>query len=190
LTAIPIRLYPIGYQIRQECVLLDLNATVHELVRRSFSGLSDLEISCRVTDTAEDFLAGIRWNFTDPPKIVITFSAEDVNQMSDSALVGCIVHELCHAEYDRALSPELFAANDEKYASDPEFRSRHEREIDLAVIQKGYGQELLALQTYHNEHYDPYQPSDGLTPEETESILNQAPDSKGFPRLPISKTSR
>jgi hypothetical protein len=157
--------------------LLDLNETVHELVRRSFPVLGDLEIACRVTDTAEDFLAGIRWNLTDPPKILITFSAEDINQMSDPALVGCIVHELCHAEYDRALSPDLFAANDEKYISDPAFRSRHEREIDLAVIKKGYGRELLALQTYHNEHYDAYQPSDGLTPEETEAILNQISDS-------------
>ena len=153
--------------------MLDLNETVHEIVERSFPELRHLEISCRLTETAEDFLAGIQWNRTDPPTIVISFSADDVKQMSDDALVGCIVHELCHAEYDFALSPSVFAANDQQYASDPEFRSTHEREIDLAVIKKGYGRELLALQIYHNEHYDAYQPSDGLTPEETEAILNE-----------------
>lgn len=151
--------------------MLDLNATVHEIVQRSFPALRNVAISCRVKDTAEDFLAGIHWNLTDPPSVVITFSATDLEQMPDPALVGCIVHELCHAEFDAALSPSLFAANDQQYAADPEFRTSVEREIDLAVIKKGYGRELLALQTYHNEHYDAYQPSDGLTPEETQVLM-------------------
>jgi hypothetical protein len=154
--------------------LLDLNATVHDIVERSFPELRHLDISCRLTETAEDFLAGIQWSRTDPPGIIISFSVEDVKQMPDDALIGCIVHELCHAEYDSALSPSVFAANDQQYASDPAFRSTLEREIDLAVIKKGYGRELLALQTYHNEHYDAYQASDGLTPEETEAIINEA----------------
>lgn len=154
--------------------MLDLNASVHEIVEQAFPELGSLAISCRVTETAEDFLAGIQWIRTDPPSIVITFSAEDVRQMSDAALVGCIVHELCHAEFDAALPPSLFAANDQQYAADPEFRTSHEREIDLAVIKKGYGRELLALQTYHNQHYEPYQSSDGLTTEETKAFIEQA----------------
>ncbi len=137
--------------------MLDLNATVNELVERSFPALRNLEISYRLTEAADDFLAGIQWNRTDPPKIIITFSAEDAAQMSDEALIGCIVHELCHAEYDLPLSPSDFSANDQQYASNPEFRAVHEREIDLAVIRKGYGRELLALQNYHNEHYEAYQ---------------------------------
>ncbi len=154
--------------------LLDLNATIREIVHRSFPALGNLSISCRVTETAEDFLAGIQWNRTDPPSVVITFSATDIAQMSDDALVGCIVHELCHAEFDAALSPDVFAANNQQYAADPEFRTSHEREIDVAVIKKGYGPELLALQTYHNHHYEPYQPSDGLTPEETQALIDGA----------------
>ena len=153
--------------------MLDLNATVYEIVERSFPELRKLAISCRVTETAEDFLAGIQWNYTESPTVVITFSATDIRQMSDRALVGCIVHELCHAEFDAALSPSVFAANDQQYAADPEFRTSHEREIDLAVIKKGYGRELLALQSYHNEHYDAYQPSDGLTPEETQALMGE-----------------
>ncbi|MFL6415348.1 MAG: hypothetical protein ACJ74Y_06730 [Bryobacteraceae bacterium] len=151
--------------------MLDLNAAVADIVQRSFPELRRLQISCRVTQT-EDFLALIEWGHTDPPQVVLTFSEEDLNQMSDAALVGCLVHELCHAAYDFALSPSLFAANNQRYASDPEFRSAHEREIDLAVIKKGYGRELLALQLYHNEHYDSYQTSDGLTPDETERLLS------------------
>jgi hypothetical protein len=154
--------------------LLDLNATVREIVERSFPELRNLSITCRVTGTAEDFLAGIQWIYTDPPSVVITFSATDIAQMSDPALVGCIVHELCHAEFDAALSPSVFAANDQQYAADAQFRTSHEREIDVAVIKKGYGRELLALQTYHNEHYEPYQASDGLTPEETQALIDGA----------------
>jgi hypothetical protein len=156
--------------------LLDLNATIHDLVERSFPLLRDLKISCELTDTAEDYLAGIDWQCSEPREIIVTFSAADVKQMPDAALVGCIVHELCHAEYDYALSPSVFAANDHLYASDPEFRSTHEREIDLAVIQKGYGRELLALQLYHNAHYEAYQTSDGLTREETERIMSGLTD--------------
>jgi hypothetical protein len=153
--------------------LLDLNATIHDIVERSFPLLRDLKISCELTDTAEDYLAGIDWRLSEPREIILTFSAEDVKQMPDDALVGCIVHELCHAEYDFALSPSMFATNDQRYGSDPEFRSTHEREIDLAVIQKGYGRELLALQVYHNAHYEAYQTSDGLTREETERIMSR-----------------
>jgi hypothetical protein len=151
--------------------LLDLNATVQEIVQRSFHPLRGIRISCELKTGAEDFLAGIRWRLSEPREIIITFSAEDVKQMPDPALVGCIVHELCHAEYDIALSPSTFDSNDKRYASDPEFRSTHEREIDLEVIRKGYGRELLALQLYHNEHYEAYQTSDGLTSDETERII-------------------
>jgi hypothetical protein len=154
--------------------VLDLNATVHEIVQRSFPALQSVKISPKLTETAEDFLAGVQWIRTETPEIIITFSAEDVAQMPAEALVGCIVHELCHAEHDLALSASSFAENDQRYASDPDYRSAHEREIDLAVIQKGYGRELLALQLYHNEHYEAYQLSDGLTREETEAILEAA----------------
>jgi hypothetical protein len=157
-------------------LLHNVQAMVQAIVDRSFPELRNVEIACRLTETAEDFIAGINWSRTDPPTIVITFSAEDVNQMPEDALVGCIAHELCHAEYDVALSPSVFAANDQRYGSDPEFRSAHEREIDLAVIKKGYGPELLALQMYHNQHYDPYQTSDGLTPEETQAIISRLTD--------------
>ena len=151
--------------------MLDLNATICEIVERSFPLLRDIEISCELTDAAEDYLASLDWRHPERREIILTFSAEDVKQMPDAALVGCIVHELCHAEYDVVLSPSGFAANDRRYASDAEFRSSHERDIDLAVIRKGYGRELLALQLYHNEHYEAYQISDGLTPEETERII-------------------
>jgi hypothetical protein len=164
----------IGEQGRGASALLDLNATIVDIVERSFPELRNIQISCQLTDTAEDYLAGIHWKRTDPPSAVITFSATDAEQMSDPALVGCIVHELCHAEFDAALSPSVFASNDRQYAADPQFRTSLEREIDLVVIKKGYGRELLALQTYHNQHYDAYEPSDGLTPEETQALIDGA----------------
>ena len=55
-----------------------------------------------------------------------------------------------------------------------DYNRPRDESIDLAVIKKGYGRELLALQTYHNEHYEPYQPSDGLTPEETQALMGEA----------------
>ena len=46
-----------------------------------------------------------------------------------------------------------------------------ERRIDSAVIRKGYGNELLAFQRYHDLHYEPYDPTDGLTVKEIEEAL-------------------
>jgi hypothetical protein len=34
------------------------------------------------------------------------------------------------------------------------------------VIRKGYGNELLAFQQYHDRHYEPYNQTDGLTVKE------------------------
>jgi isocitrate lyase len=45
------------------------------------------------------------------------------------------------------------------------------------VIAKGYGRQLLALQTYHDEHYDPYNVSDGLTRDEIIALVNSVQNS-------------
>jgi hypothetical protein len=46
-----------------------------------------------------------------------------------------------------------------------------ERRIDSAVIRKGYGNELLAFQQYHDRYYEPYDQTDGLTVKEIEEAL-------------------
>ena len=85
--------------------------------------------------------------------------------------MGCIAHELCHLEFDIQLSPAARIANDKRYADSPEYRTQHEREVDLAVIEKGYGPELLSLQSYHDGIYESYGQPDGLTQEETRRLI-------------------
>jgi hypothetical protein len=49
--------------------------------------------------------------------------------------------------------------------------TRMERRIDSEVIRKGYGNELLAFQQYHDRHYEPYDQTDGLTAKEIKEAL-------------------
>ena len=52
-----------------------------------------------------------------------------------------------------------------------------ERRIDSEVIRKGYGNELLAFQQYHDWHYEPYDPTDGLTVREIKEALQNGQSS-------------
>ena len=140
-------------------------------MERSFPKLQSIEICSRLIGSEEDFIAGMRWSHSIPSNLTLFFSVEDLDLMPDSAITGSIVHELCHAEYDLDLPSAIFAANEAEYASSPEDRAEQQRAIDLAVIEKGYGEELLALQMYHDEHYDAYRRSDRLTTRETKAIL-------------------
>jgi hypothetical protein len=151
---------------------LDLDSIIYKVIQQSFPTLQGVLISSRLVD-ADNFLAGIQWQSNQPPSVLLSFSAVDLEQMPQEALVGCIVHELCHVEYDVALSGSDRVANDVRYAASAEYRSAHEREIDMAVIEKGYGPELLALQSYHDLHYEAYESSDGLTQQETRKLMHR-----------------
>lgn len=72
--------------------------------------------------------------------------------MPAAALVGCLVHELCHV-----------VAPDEK----------SERKIDKMVLKRGYGPNLLELKKYHDKHYEAYTKSDGLTRKEVANWLKR-----------------
>ena len=150
--------------------MLDLDSIINKVIQRSFPALQRVQISSRLVN-ADNFFAGIQWRSNEPPSVLLSFSAVDLEQMPEAAVVGCIVHELCHVEYDVAVSVSDRVANDTRYASSAQYRSAHEREIDTAVIAKGYGPELLAVQTYHDLHYEAYESSDGLTQEETRDLM-------------------
>jgi len=59
--------------------------------------------------------------------------------------------------------------------------TRDERITDELVIAKGYGKELLAFQTYHDRHYEPYNEQDGLTCKEIRArIANRNSDTSNL----------
>ena len=105
-------------------------------------------------------------------------SKADAQRMGRSALIGVLAHELCHAEEDLQQDPIrdalLLMACDLVPGLATSLETASERRIDAAVVRKGYGRQLLAFQKYHDRHYEPYEPTDGLTVEEIEAALRAA----------------
>ena len=94
--------------------------------------------------------------------------------MGHSVVTGVLAHELCHAAEDCRHGPfleTLFSWLSERI---PGLKTRMERRIDIAVIRKGYGNELVAFQRYHDQYYEPYDQTDGMTVEEIEEALRRS----------------
>ena len=82
-------------------------------------------------------------------------------KMPEAAFIGCLAHELEHIA-------DIYASK--VYFGAP---STSEREIDSRVIQRGLGEELLALVTHHDSIYEKYEKEDGLTKKEIKKILKR-----------------
>lgn len=96
------------------------------------------------TKSDDLFMATLKFPF-----FYVLLVDKEVLNMNDRAITGCLVHELCHIE-NWNLS---------------------ERDIDLMVINKGYGWELYEFLKYHDSIYEKYNKKDGLTKKEILKIL-------------------
>jgi len=72
-----------------------------------------------------------------------------VAKMPKEAMIGCLVHELCHIlNWDN-----------------------NERETDTLVIQRGFGKYLLEFVKYHNSKFEKYTKKEGLSKKEIKQLL-------------------
>jgi hypothetical protein len=140
-------------------------ALAKTMISTSFPSLRGMTLILEILDT-EDFVMATR---LEGKEILLDVSREDAARMGRS--VGVLAHELCHAEEDYRHGPFLEALFSWLYERIPSLETRMERRIDLAVIRKGYGNDLLAFQRYHDLHYEPYDQTDGLTVKEIEEAL-------------------
>ncbi len=137
------------------------------MISRSFPGLRGMTVKLEMIDSDDCVMAvGLCGR-----EIHLDVSREDAIRMGRRATIGVLAHELCHAEEDRRHGPLLDGVLSSLYRLIPYLETRMERRIDGAVIRKGYGKELLAFGRYHDRHYEPYDPADGLTPAEIAARL-------------------
>jgi hypothetical protein len=137
------------------------------MISISFPALQGKTLRLKIIDT-EDYVMAVG---LEGKEIHLDVSREDAARMGRSVLIGVLAHELCHAEEDCRHGP--FLENFFSWLCEriPSLETRMERRIDAAVIRKGYGNELLAFQLYHDLHYKPYGQTDGLTVKEIEEAL-------------------
>ncbi len=145
----------------------DLLALAKTMISNSFPALSGMRLKVKIVDT-EDYVMSVS---LESEEIHLDVSREDAARMGRSVTAGVLAHELCHAEEDCRHGPFLEALFSWLYERIPRLETRMERRIDSAVIRKGYGNELLAFQQYHDWHYEPYDQTDGLTVEEIKEAL-------------------
>jgi hypothetical protein len=145
----------------------DLIALAETMISSSFPALRGMKLKVEIIDT-EDYVMSVR---LESKEIQIEVSREDAARMGRSVTAGVLAHELCHAEEDFRHGPFLEAVFSWLYERVSSLETRMERRIDSAVIRKGYGNELLAFQRYHDRHYEPYDQTDGLTVKEIEEAL-------------------
>lgn len=119
---------------------------VREIIQKDFKGVRNPFVVF-VSRQEDMFMATIKI----PYVVYFLFVDEEVFQMNDKAIIGCLVHELNHM------------AN---WAFD-------EREIDQMVIDKGYGWDLYEFLKYHDNIYVRYNKEDGLTKKEVLRQLKQ-----------------
>jgi hypothetical protein len=142
-------------------------ALARAMISRSFPTLQGMTLKLEILD-ADDYVMAMRF---EGKEIHLDVSREDAGRMKRSVLTGVLAHELCHAEEDYRRGPFLEALCFWLCEHFPSLETRMERRIDLEVIRKGYGNELLDFQRYHDLHYEPYDHTDGLTVQEIEAAL-------------------
>ena len=151
----------------------DIAALAKAMIARSFPSLQGKVIKVKVVKT-DHYVMAVRLG----KAIRLWVSKADAKRMGRSALLGVLAHELCHAEEDlqQDLTRDalLSMACDLVPGLETRLETASERRIDAAVIRKGYGRQLLAFQKYHDRHYEPYEPTDGMTVEEIEAALRAA----------------
>jgi hypothetical protein len=149
-------------------------ALAKTMISTSFPSLRGMRLILEILDS-EDFVMATR---LEGKEILLDVSREDAVRMGRSVVTGVLAHELCHAEEDYRHGPFLEALFSWLYERIPSLETRMERRIDLAVIRKGYGNDLLAFQRYHDLYYEPYDQTDGLTVKEIEEVLLKMGQSK------------
>lgn len=91
-----------------------------------------------------------------------------LRKASEEALKGCLAHELIHIGDDIKNGVFGFIINAVK---NRHFNASLERKVDLEVINRGLGNELLEFQKFHDKYFEKYNESDGLTKKEIKRIL-------------------
>jgi hypothetical protein len=148
----------------------NLIALAKTMISTSFPGLREMTLKIKILDT-EDFVMAV---WIEDGEVHLEVSREDAARMGPGVVTGVLAHELCHAEEDCRHGPFLETVFSWLCERIPRLKTRMERRIDLAVIRKGYGNELLAFQRYHDRYYEPYDQTDGLTVEEIEEALRRS----------------
>lgn len=125
-----------------------LNKLLQKIISKSFKELENKPILIKFDDV---------FNIHDTYCIYFSYHNHfEINvdwslQNKKSALMGAIVHELCHIVWETNISSVHFYEDYDLYCNNPMHMQRDEIYTDLQTIMCGYGKHLLSLMKhFHN----------------------------------------
>ncbi len=92
----------------------------------------------------------------------------------EKVIEGGMAHELSHILTDKKESKNLTFRDKLAYKLSEKYRTLDERNTDLLVIIRGFGNQLLTFLKYAEEKGFPHYKEDGLSIREIEALLSKA----------------
>ena len=97
---------------------------------------------------------------------------KSLKKAPEKVVKGGLAHEAAHIYRDYKRNVFSRALDSVRYAVDiKKQETRNEREADMLVVKRGYGEELLAFLKYHDKRRKKHKKKDGLTVKELKKIL-------------------
>lgn len=96
------------------------------------------------------------------------FIEKEILQFSSKAFKGCLAHEFAHIVID---DNKPVVQSFKEFINYKAYKSVDERNADMLVIQRGFGENLYQFHVEHNKDYKAFKKNDGLTKKEVHSIL-------------------
>lgn len=147
----------------------DLRRIVDKVIIKSFPELMDDDIQIEYKDL-EDALLEYGELSEEGFYIEVDVSLKDA---PENVIEGGIAHELSHILTDKKEDKSLTLQDKFAYKLSKRYRALDERNTDLIVILRGFGNQLLNFLKYAEEKGFPHYNEDGLSIREIEALLSE-----------------
>jgi len=96
---------------------------------------------------------------------------ETLKTAPDDVLIGGFAHEFSHIISDKSLVKKLISRDKLAYNISPRYKTLDERNTDIEVLLRGFGNELLSFLEYSEKNEYPHYKEDGLSIREVKTLL-------------------
>lgn len=144
-----------------------LEDVVRKIMASSFPELSDISVNLEVGELPD---AHVQYSFLNFKKIRMEFD-EDILKAPQSAVDGCVAHELAHISLDLKIPYLIRSLEILIYTACKRYNTYVERKADTLAVQRGYGNELIAFIRWANENYDNFNSREGLLIREIRNLI-------------------
>jgi hypothetical protein len=147
--------------------MIDLNRSVKEIVEKGFLELDSVTIHTRYYKSSDSFFSLHRFN-----QYGYRITADtSLKNAGLSIMTGGLAHEIAHISRDIQMTNFVYVCDRLSCKFFQKYDTKIERATDLLVVERGFGEQLLAFIKYAERWREKYTEKDGLTRKELEELL-------------------